>query len=147
MKMTARVSIFTFLAVTTTTLTLGTSTALAASNTHTHHINQLNSNGDDWFPTPTAMTVSNTHTHHNNMHLMSSNRNDLAGTNGISGIGSRNNGFQTGWVDGFGPTQYGSPLSDSYHHHIPPGTIARINGVNNGFSGNNDIPTGWAFNN
>jgi hypothetical protein len=67
------------------------------------------------------------------MHLMSSNGNDLSGTNGINSIGSRNNDFPTGWVGGFGPTQYGSALSDSYHHHIPTGTIAGINGVNRGF--------------
>ena len=119
MKTSARkMSIFVFMAVvTTTTLALGTSTAMAASNTHTHHINQLKSSGDDWFPTPTALAVSNTHTHHHNMHLMSSNRNHLAGTNGI--IGSRNNDFSTGWVGGFSPTQYGSAVSHSYHHHSP----------------------------
>ena len=43
--------------------------------------------------------------------------------------------------------KYGSALSDSYHHHIPAGTIAGINGVNSGFDGNDDIQTGWAFNN
>jgi hypothetical protein len=147
MKTTAGMSIFVFLAVaTTTTVTLGTSTALAASNTHTHVI-QLKSSGDDWFPTSTAMTVSNTHTHHHNMHLMSSNGNHLTGTNGIRSIGSRNNDFSTGWVGGFNPTQYGSAVSHPYHHHSPTGTIAGINGVNRGFGGIDDIPTGWAFSN
>jgi hypothetical protein len=42
---------------------------------------------------------------------------------------------------------YRSALSDSYHHHILAGTIAGINGVNSGFDGNDDIQTGWAFNN
>jgi hypothetical protein len=140
MKTTARkMSIFVFLTIaTTTTLALGTSTAMAAK-THTH-VTQLKSSGDDWFPTPTAFEAS-THTHHHNMHLMSSNGNDLTGTNGI---GNRNNDFPTGWVGGFGPTQYGSALSDSYHHHIPTGTIAGINGVNRGF-GNEDIPTSWGI--
>jgi hypothetical protein len=147
MKTTARtMSIFVFMAVvTTTTLALGTSTAMAASNTHTHVI-QLKSSGDDWFPTSTAMTVSNTHTHHHNMHLMSSNGNHLTGTNGISSIGSRNNDFSTGWVGGFSPTQYGSSVNHSYHHHSPTGTIASINGVNKGFGGIRDVPTGWANN-
>jgi hypothetical protein len=71
----------------------------------------------------------------------------LCDTNGINGIGGRNNDFSIGWVGGFGPIQYGSALSDSYHHHIPAGTIAGINGVNSGFDGNDDIQTGWAFNN
>ena len=48
---------------------------------------------------------------------------------------------------GFSPTQYGSTVSPSYNHHFPIGTIADINGVNSGFGGNDDIPTGWAFNN
>jgi len=104
----------------------------------------MKSSGDDWFPT--SMTVS-THTHHHNMHLMSSNGNHLANTNGINSIGSRNNDFPTRWVGGFGPTQYGSALSESYHHHIPTGMFAGINGVNRGFGPNNDIPTGWAFDN
>jgi hypothetical protein len=149
MKTTARVSIFVFLAVaTTTTLTLGTSTALAASfNTHTPHINQLNSNGDDWFPTSTALAASNTHTHHHNMHLLSSNGNHLTGTNGINSIGSRNNDFPAGWTGDFGHTQYGSTVGHSYHHHIPTDTIAGINGANSGFGGNADFPTGWAFSN
>ena len=140
-------SVFLFMAVvTTTTLALGTSTAMAASKTHTH-VTQLKSSGDDWFPTPTAFEASNTHTHHHT-HLMSSNGNDLAATNRISSIGSRNNDFLTGWVGSFSPTQYGSTVSHSYHHHhIPTGTIAGINGVNRGFGGNDDIPTGWAFNN
>jgi hypothetical protein len=68
----------------------------------------------------------------------------LCDTNGINGIGGRNNDFSTGWVGG--PIQYGSALSDSYHHHILAGTIAGINGVNSGFDGNDDIQTGWAFN-
>ena len=93
------------------------------------------------------MVASDTYTHHHNMHLLSSNGNHLTGTNGISSIDNRNNDFPTGWVGGFGPTQYGSALSDSYHHHSPIGTIAGINGVNRGFGGNDDIPTGWAFNN
>jgi len=145
MKTIARkMSIFVFMAVvTTTTLALGTSTAMAASNTH-RHVMQLKSSGDDWFPT--SMTVPNTHTHHHNMHLMSSNGKHLTGTNGISSIGSRNNDFPTGWVGGFSPTQYGSAFGHSYHHHSPTGTIAGINGVNRGFE-NNNIPTGWAFNN
>jgi hypothetical protein len=136
MKTTARkMSIFVFMAVvTTTTLALGTSTAMAAK-THTHVI-QLKSSGDDWFPTPTAFAASNTHTHHHT-HLMSSNGNHLADTNGINSIGSRNNDFPTGWVGGFRPTQYGSALSDSYHHHIPTGTIAGINGAS--------VPTGWGI--
>ena len=148
MKTTARkMSIFVFMAVvTTTTLALGTSTAMAASNTHRHVI-QLKSSGDDWFPTSTAMTVSNTHTHHHNMHLMSSNGNHLTGTNGINSIGSRNNDFPTGWVGGFGPTQYGSTVSHLYHHHIPTGTIAGINGANRGNDINADFQTGWAFGN
>ena len=50
-----------------------------------------------------------------------------------------------GW--GFGPTQYGSALSDSYHPHIPNRYIAGINGANRGFGGNDGIQTGWAFNN
>ncbi|MGB6533109.1 MAG: hypothetical protein WBF33_33880 [Candidatus Nitrosopolaris sp.] len=70
---------------------------------------------------------------------MSSNGNDLAGTNGINSIGSRNKAFVTGWVGGFSPTQYGSSVSHSYHHHSPIGTIAGINGA----SGNDEIPTGW----
>jgi hypothetical protein len=41
---------------------------------------------------------------------------------------------------------YSTDLLSSYHHHIPAGTIAGINGVNSGF-GNDDIQTGWAFNN
>jgi hypothetical protein len=145
MKTTARkMSIFVFMAVvTTTTLALGTSTAMAASNTHRHVI-QLKSSGDYWFPTPTAMTVSNTHTHHHNMHLMSSDGNHL--TNGISSSGSRNNDFLTGWVGGFSPTQYGSAVSHSIHHHSLTGTIAGINGVNRGFGGIHDILTGWANN-
>ena len=132
MKTTARkMSIFVVMAIaTTTTLALGTSTAMAAK-THTHVI-QLKSSGDDWFPTPTAFAVSNTHTHHHNMHLMSSNGNHQADTNGINSIGSRNNDFPTGWVGGFGPTQYGSALSHSYKHHTPTGTIAGMNGVNRG---------------
>jgi hypothetical protein len=147
MKTTAtKMSIFVFMVITTTTLTLGTPTAMATSKTHTDII-QLKNSGDDWFPTPTATAVSNIHTHHHNMHLMSSNGNDLAGTNGISNIGSRNNDFLTGWVGGFSPTQYGSTVSHSYHHHIPTGTIVGINGANRGFGGNDDIPTGWAFNN
>jgi len=148
MKTTARtMSIFVFMAiVTTATLALGTSTAMAASNTHRHVI-QLKSSGDDWFPTSTAMTVSNTHTHHHNMHLMSSNGNHLTGTNGINSIGSRNNDFPTGWVGGFGPTQYGSTVSHLYHHHIPTGTIAGINGANRGNDINADFQTGWAFGN
>jgi hypothetical protein len=125
-------------------LTLGTSIAMAASKTHTHVI-QLKSSGDDWFPTLTALAVSNTHIHHHNMHLLTSNGNHL--TNGINGIGSRNNDFSTGWVGGFSPTQYGSAISQSYHHHSPTGTIAGINGVNRGFGGNDDVPTGWAINN
>jgi hypothetical protein len=139
MKMTARkMSIFVFMTIaTTTTLALGTSTAMAAK-THTH-VMQLKSSGDDWFPTPTAFEAS-THTHHHNMHLMSSNGNNLAGTNGINSIGSRNNDFPTGWVGGFGPTQYGSALSDPFHHHIPTGTIAGINGASG-----NEIPTGWGI--
>ena len=145
MKTTARaMSIFVFMALaTTTTLALGTSTAMAASKTH--HVIQLKSgDGDDWFPTSTAMTVFNTHTHHHNMDVMSSNGNHLADT---KSLGSRNNDFPTGWVGGFGPTQYGSALTDSYHHHIPTGTITGINGANRGFGGNDDIPTGWAYNN
>ncbi|MFZ0222920.1 MAG: hypothetical protein WAM42_14650 [Candidatus Nitrosopolaris sp.] len=93
------------------------------------------------------MATSNTHTHHHNMHLMSSNGNHLAGTNGINSIGSRNNDFSTGWVGGFSPTQYGSAVSHSYHHHSPIGTIAGINGANRGFGGIDDIPTGWAISN
>jgi len=54
----------------------------------------------------------------------------LCDTNGISSIGGKNNDFSTGWVGGFDPIQYGSALSDSYHHHIPAGTIAGINGGN-----------------
>ena len=146
MKTTARkMSIFVFMAVvTTTTLALGTSTAMAAKN-HTHVI-QLKSSGDDWFPTSTAFVASNTHTHHH-MHLMNSNGNHLTGTNDINSIGSRNNDIPTGWVSVFGPTQYGSTVSHSYHHHIPTGTIAGINGADRGFGGNDNIPTGWAYNN
>ena len=149
MKTTARtMSIFVFMAlVTTTILALGTSTAMAASKTHTHVIQLKSGDGDDWFPTSTAMTVSNTHTHHHNMHLMSSNGNHLAGTNDISSIGNSNNDFPTGWVGGFGPTQYGSALSDSYNHHIPTGTIAGINGANRGNDVNADFPTDGAFGN
>ena len=129
-------SVFLFIAVvTTTTLALGTSTAMAAK-THTH-VTELKSSGDDWFPTPTAFTDSNTRTHHHSMHSMSSNGNHMTG---INSIGSGNNDFQTGWIGGFSPTQYGS-----YHQHFP-GTIAGMNGINRGF-GNDDIPTGWAFNN
>jgi hypothetical protein len=143
MKTTAsKTSIFVFMAVATTTiLTLGTSTALAASNTHTPRINQLKSNGDDWFPTSTALAASNTHTHHHNMHLLS-NANHLTGASGINSIGSRNNDFSTGWVGGFSPTQYGSTVSHPYHHHIPTGTIAGINGANRGNDVNADFPTG-----
>ena len=54
----------------------------------------------------------------------------MCDTNGINGIGGRNNEFSTGWVGGFGPIQYGSGLSDSYHYHIPTGMFARINGAN-----------------
>ena len=142
--MTARkMSIFVVMVIaTTTTLALGTSTAMAASKTHTH-VTQLKSSGDDWFPTTTAFADSNTHTHHHNMHLMSSNGNHMTGTNGI---GSGNNVFPTGWVGGFSPIQYGSTVSPSYNHHTPTGTFAGMNGVNRGF-GNDDIPTGWAFNN
>ena len=32
----------------------------------------------------------------------------------------------------FNPTQYGYTVSHSYHHHIPTGTIAGINGANRG---------------
>jgi hypothetical protein len=144
MKTTARkMSIFVVMVIaTTTTLALGTSTAMAAK-THTH-VTQLKSSGDDWFPTPTAFVASNTHTHHHNMHLMSSNGNHMTG---ISSIGSRNNGFPTGWIGGFSPTQYGSPVSPSYQQHFPTGTIAGMNGVNRGFGGDDDIPTGWALNN
>jgi len=71
---------------------------------------------------------------------MSSNGNDLAG---INSIGSRNNDFPTGWIGGFNPTPYGSTLSPSYHQHFPTGTIAGMNGAR----GNDDIPTGLAFNN
>jgi len=143
MKTTARVSIFVFLAVaTTTTLTLGTSTALATSNTHTAHINQLNSNGDDWFPTSTALSTSSTHTHHHNMHLLSNYANHLTGNNGINSIVSRNNDIPTGWVSVFNPTQYGSTVSHLYHHHIPTATIAGINGANRGNDVNADFPTG-----
>ena len=145
MKTTARkMSIFVFLTIETTTLALGTSTAMA-TDTHTH-VTQLKSSGDDWFPTPTAFAASNTHTHHH-MHLMSSNGNHQADTNGINSIGSRNNDFLTGWVGGFSPTQYGSAVSHSYHHHSPTSTIAGINGVNRGFGGIDDIPTGWAISN
>jgi hypothetical protein len=70
----------------------------------------------------------------------------MTGSNGINSIGSRNNDFSTGWVGGFSPTQYGSTISHSYHHHIPTSMMAGINGLNRGFGGNNDIPTGWAFN-
>jgi hypothetical protein len=149
MKTTARkMYIFVFMAVaTTTTLTLGTSIALAASNTHTHHINQLNSSGDEWFPTSTALSASDTHTHHHNMHLLSSYANHLTGSNGINSIGSRNNDFSTAWVGGFSPTQYGSTVSHSYHHHIPTGTIAGINGANRGNGVNAYFPTGWGFSN
>jgi hypothetical protein len=145
--MNARImSVFVFIAlVTTTTLALGTSTAMAASNTHTH-VTQLKSSGDDWFPTSTAFVSSKIHTHHHNMHLISSNGNHLAGSNSISSIGSRNNDIPTGWLSVFNPTQYGSTLSPSYHHHIPTGTIAGINGVNRGF-GNNDIQGGWGISN
>ena len=66
---------------------------------------------------------------------------------GISSIGSRNNDFPTGWVGGFGPTQYGSTVSPSYQQHFPTGMMAGMNGVNRGFGGNNYIPTGWANNN
>jgi hypothetical protein len=132
-------SVFVFMAVvTTTTLTLGTSTAMAASKAHTH-VTHLKSSGDDWFPTSTAFVASNTHTHH---HLMNSNGNHMTG---ISNIGSRNNDFPTGWIGGFGPTPYGS-VGPLYQQHFPTGTIAGMNGVNRGF-GNDDIPTGWAFNN
>jgi hypothetical protein len=143
MKTTARkMSIFVFMAVvTTTTLALGTSTAMAAK-THTHVI-QLKSSGDDWFPTSTAFVASNTHTHHHT-HLMSSNGNHMTS---ISGFGSRNNDFPTGWIGGFSPTQYGPTVSPSYHQQFPTGMFAGINGANSGFVGNNDIPTGWAFNN
>ena len=122
MKTTARkMSIFVFMAIaTTTTLAFGTSTAMAAK-THTH-VTELKSSGDDWFPTPTAFADSNTHTHHHNMHLMSSNGNHLTGSNGISSIGNRNNDIPTGWLSVFNPTQYGSTVSHSYHHHIPTGT-------------------------
>ena len=41
----------------------------------------------------------------------------------------------------------GSALSDSYHHHIPTGMFAGINGANRGFGGDDDIQTGWPFNN
>jgi hypothetical protein len=135
MKTTARkMSIFVFMVIaTTTTLALNTSTAMAAK---THH-----GDGDDWFPIPTTMTVSSTHTHHN-MHLMSSNGNHLTGTNSINSIGSRNNDIPAGWVSVFGPTQFGSTVSHSYHHHIPTGTIAGINGANNGNDVNADFPTG-----
>ena len=78
------------------------------------------------------------------MHSMSSNGNHMTG---ISSIGSGNNDFPTGWIGGFSPTQYGSTVSPLYHNHIPTGTIAGFNGVNIGFGGNDDIPTGWAFNN
>jgi hypothetical protein len=140
MKTTARkMSIFVFMAVVTTTLALGTSTAMAAK-THAHVI-QLKSSGDDWFPTSTTLVASNTHTHHH-MHLMSSNGNHLIGTNGINSIGSRNNDIPTGWVGVFGPTQYGSTVSHSYHHYIPTGTIAGINGANRGNDVNADFPTG-----
>jgi hypothetical protein len=71
----------------------------------------------------------------------------LCDTNSINGIGGRNSDFSTGWVGGFGPTQYGSALSDSYHHHIPTGMFAPINGASRDFDGNDDIQTGWAFNN
>jgi hypothetical protein len=136
MKTTARkMSIFVFMVIaTTTTLALNTSTAMAAK---THH-----GDGDDWFPIPTTMTVSSAHTPHHNMHLMSSNGNHLTGTNGISSIGSRNNDIPAGWISVFGPTQYGSTVSHSYHHHIPTGTIAGINGANNGNDVNADFPTG-----
>src|SRR5215469_17911404 len=96
--------------------------------------------------TSTAMAVSNTHTHHHNMYLMSSNGNHLTSTNGISSTGSRNNDFSTGWVGGFSPSQYGSTISHSYHHHSPTDTIAGINVVNKGFDGIKDISTGWANN-
>jgi hypothetical protein len=141
MKTTTRkMSIFVFMAIaTTTTLALGTSTAMAAK---THHVIQLKSSGDDWFPIPTTMTVSSTHTPHHNMHLMSSNGNHLTGTNGINSIGSRNNDIPAGWVSVFGPTQFGSTVSHSYHHHIPTGTIAGIKGANNGNDVNADFPTG-----
>ena len=138
MKTTGRVSIFVFMAVvTTTTLALGTSTAMAAKT----HVIQLKSSGDDWFPTSTTLVTSNTHTHHH-MHLMSSNGNHLTGTNGINSIGSRNNDIPAGWVSVFNPTQYGSTVSHSYHHHTPTGTIAGINGANTGKDINADFPTG-----
>jgi hypothetical protein len=148
MKTTARkMSIFVVMAVATTTLMLGTSTVLAASNTHTHHVIQVKSSGDDWFPTSTALAASNTHTHHHNMHLVSSNANHLTGTNGINSIGSRNDDFSTGWPGSFSPTQYGSTVDNSHHHHSPTGTTADINSANKGFGGNDDFSNSWANSN
>ena len=66
----------------------------------------------------------------------------MTDTNSINDIGSRNNDIPTGWLSVFNPTQYGSTVSHSYHHHIPTGTIAGINGANTGNDVNADFPTG-----
>jgi hypothetical protein len=81
------------------------------------------------------------------MQLISSNANHLTGTNGINGIGSRNDGFSTGWPGSFSPTQYGATVSHSHHHHGPTGTIADINGANRGNGVTNDLSAGGAINN
>jgi hypothetical protein len=51
--------------------------------------------------------------------------------------------LKTVWLNGFSPTPYGSTVSHPYHHHIPTGTIAGING-NRGNDVNADFPNGWA---